>query len=457
MKDTPSNIESSIAMSEANTPFEIHKGEFYLKNKDIEIKVKGSISFKWIPSLGQYFSGEVITKSNNNNILSWEIVEELTGKEFKVINKDLKYGRGIVIDTTINKGSNHEGTFIKGKIHKPNVVGDKSITVEKMFFSIPNLREIHGSVVKSYTNRRFLMARLELENDDYIITIDKCPNYKAKLKSLKDNGGYIILYSGELKRRKGPVNLENTEDIFHCLNAFITFLNGRRTATVFLQGIYEDDVKWIDYSNKIIDPYKHVHSWPQKYSTNGLNELWQRFSSLWKNTDDKNFLETVIHWYIEANSNSGFTEGSIIMAQTALELLYNWWIVEDKKLIIGEDAKKMSASNKIRLLLSQLNISHLAPDRFTELQELIDNDINIIDAPDAIVQIRNAIVHSQEEKRRKIIAIHPHAKHEALELSIWYIEMALLRILNYDGKYMNRCSIENNEEYVPWVDKVNIV
>lgn len=448
----PDIIESSIAMSEANTPIEIHKGEFYLKNKDIEIKVKGSISFKWLPSLGQYFSGEVISKSNNN-ILSREVAKELTGKEFEIINKDLKYGKGIVVYTTVNQGGSLEGTFIKGKIHKLNVVGDKSISVEKIFFSIPNLRVIHGSVVKNHTNRSLLMARLELENDDYIITIDKCPNYKAKLKSLKDNGGYIILYSGELKRKKGSVNLKDTGDIFYCLNTFITFLNGRRTAAVFLQGVYEDDVKWIDYSNKIIDPYKSVQSWMHEFSTKGLNDLWKKFSELWQDINDKNFLDTLIHWYVEANSNSGFTEGSIMMAQTALELLYNWWIVEDKKLIIGEDAKKMSASNKIRLLLSQLNISHLAPGRFTELQKFIDNDSNIIDAPDAIVQIRNAIVHSQEEKRRKIIAIHPNAKHEALELSIWYIEMALLRILSYQGKYINRCSEINNEEYVPWKNK----
>lgn len=448
----PDIIESSIAMSEANTPIEIHKGEFYLKNKDIEIKVKGSISFKWLPSLGQYFSGEVISKSNNN-ILSREVAKELTGKEFEIINKDLKYGKGIVVYTTVNQGGSLEGTFIKGKIHKLNVVGDKSISVEKIFFSIPNLRVIHGSVVKNHTNRSLLMARLELENDDYIITIDKCPNYKAKLKSLKDNGGYIILYSGELKRKKGSVNLKDTGDIFYCLNTFITFLNGRRTAAVFLQGVYEDDVKWIDYSNKIIDPYKSVQSWMHEFSTKGLNDLWKKFSELWQDINDKNFLDTLIHWYVEANSNSGFTEGSIMMAQTALELLYNWWIVEDKKLIIGEDAKKMSASNKIRLLLSQLNISHLAPGRFTELQKFIDNDSNIIDAPDAIVQIRNAIVHSQEEKRRKIITIHPNAKHEALELSIWYIEMALLRILSYQGKYINRCSEINNEEYVPWKNK----
>lgn len=447
----PDIIESSIAMSEANTPIEIHKGEFYLKNKDIEIKVKGSISFKWLPSLGQYFSGEVITKSNNN-ILSWEIAEELTGKEFKVINKDLKYGKGIVINTTINQGGNLEGTFIKGKIHKPNVVGDKSISVKKIAFSIPNFRSFIGSSVKkmSDNNRRILMNRLKLENDDYIIFIDKCLDYDAKLKSLNDNGGYIILYYGELKRKEGPVKIEDTKDVFHCLNTFITFLNGRRTAAIFSQGIYEHDVMWTDYSRKNIDPYKDIQSWTPKFTTEGFDVLWKKFSELWKDTNDKHFLTTVIHWYIEANNNRGFTDGSIVMAQSALELLYNWWIIEGKKMIVGKDSERLNAANKIRLLLSQLNITHFAPEEFTDLKEFIENENEIKDAPDAIVQIRNAVVHSQEQKRRKLRNISIETKYEALQLSIWYIEMALLRILNYKFKYINRCSDSNHEEHVPW-------
>ncbi|MGB4568690.1 MAG: hypothetical protein WBH96_06955, partial [Dysgonamonadaceae bacterium] len=47
-------------------------------------------------------------------------------------------------------------------------------------------------------------------------------------------------------------------------------------------------------------------------------------------------------WYVEANSNAGFSEGSIILAQTALELIYNWWIVENKKIILGKDSENIS-------------------------------------------------------------------------------------------------------------------
>ncbi|MFZ1291308.1 MAG: hypothetical protein WAR79_14520 [Melioribacteraceae bacterium] len=186
-----------------------------------------------------------------------------------------------------------------------------------------------------------------------------------------------------------------------------------------------------------------------------MNELWKRFREVWNiNPEDKNFLTSLIRWYVDANGHSGFIEGSIISAQTALELVYNWWIVENKKMILGKDSENISASNKIRLLISQLNISSSIPDAFIELQNFKDTTDNVFDAPDSIVYIRNSIVHSQEEKRKKLSAINNMAIYEALQVYIWYIELSLLCILEYNGDYFNRCSKEiyasKAEQQVPW-------
>ena len=123
-------------------------------------------------------------------------------------------------------------------------------------------------------------------------------------------------------------------------------------------------------------------------------------------------------------------------------------------MILGKDSDNISASNKIRLLISQLNISSSIPIAFIELEKFKDTTDNVADAPDSIVYIRNAIVHSQEEKRKKLSAIHYKAKYEALQVYIWYIELTLLCILDFNGDYYNRCSKEiyaiKAEQQVPW-------
>ena len=136
----------------------------------------------------------------------------------------------------------------------------------------------------------------------------------------------------------------------------------------------------------------------------------------------------IIYWYLEANGNSAKIEGSIIIAQVALELIYNWLIIEKKKLLIGKDGENISAANKIRLLLSQVKLDVDTPNVLINLKKFINDNDEIADGVDAFVSIRNALVHSQVEKRKKLTKISSGVKFEALQLSIKYIEHSLLSI-----------------------------
>lgn len=447
-KDTPEINPISVDMRQANLPINIYEGEFILKNGKHEIKIDGNITFDWFPNSGAHFSGKPILDTK-------ELFKITNGlDDFRVIIDGLEFGDAFITNT--NFGSFNNDAHLRGTLSNQVVLGDKSIAVNKILFSIPNLREFHGIPVKTISDKTFStsMSRLRFEDDNYIITIDKANDYKDRKNSLEEKGGYIVLYAGELTCKKDSLTHENTREIFHCLDTFLSFLNGRRTSALFIQGIHDDDIIWCDYTDYFVDPYKFVQSWPPSYSIVGLNDLWNNFISIWHDPDDKNFLTSLIHWYVEANGHAGFSEGSIILAQTALELVYNWWIIEQKGMLLGKDSENISASNKIRLLLSQANIDFKAPIGFTNLQAFIDSTNNVSDAPEAIVYIRNAIVHSQVEKRKKLSQIHSKVKYEALQLFIWYIEMTLLRILKFDAIYFNRCSKEvyasKAEMNVPW-------
>ena len=447
-KDIPDAISSSIVMAEANTVLIIYEGEYSIKNENGVIKINGKITYEWFANSGVYFYGNPIT----DNLELFK--ENSLNGSFSIIIDGLEFGQGFIKKYSFEKITE---TKIKGKISQYAVLGDNSISVEKIKFSIPNLREFHGMPVKRVNEKNIStsMDRLVLEDETYEIIIEKCSDFKRRKENLEEKGGYIILYNGELIGKKAQLNHADTRDLFHCLDTFLTFLNGRRTSALFIQGIFEEQIIWTDYTNYLVDSYKSVQTWPQKYSIANLNELWNRFREVWNNNpEDKNFLISLIHWYVVANGHAGFSEGSIILAQTALELVYNWWIVENKKMILGKDSGNINASNKIRLLISQLNIPSSIPEAFTELQNFIDTTDNVNDAPDSIVYIRNAIVHSQEEKRKKLSAIHYKAKYEALQVYIWYIELSLLCILDYNGDYFNRCSKEvyttDAEQQVPW-------
>lgn len=449
IKDMPPIVDLPLKMDKANDIIKVYKGEFLLKNEKCEIIIDGKIQYHWFPQKGAVFTGNILSETE----ISIKSENELG--EYDLIIDGLSTGNTFITNRTIGLSSDEQK--IKGVFTKYAVFKDSSIGVDSITFAIPNLRNFFGtSVHKKFDESvSWSRSRIQFENKEYEIIIDKTLDYKERVENLNNKGGYLLLYSGMLTKKKGDLTLENSRVIFNCFNTFITFLNGRRVSTVFYSGIFQKEKIWSDFSNYSLDIHKSSTSWTLRHSTEGLNELFQKFSALWKDENDRNFLISAVHWYIEANNNSGYTEGSIIMAQTALELIYNWLLIEKNGLLVGNDSKSIDAANKIRLLLSHLKIDYGVPDDFKDLKELVGKSTEYVDAPSIVVQIRNAIVHSQIEKRNKISALSLQTKYQALQLCIWYIEMSLLYILDYKGKYYNRCSKELNpskrEINVPWI------
>lgn len=428
----PNMINPSIEMDNCNTNIKIQSGSFIIKNSKIEFKLTGQFYFKWSPTLGTYFKAE-------SNLISNKLFNLHNSEEkLSLIIDDIEIGNCIITEITENLGNSNK-TEIEGRIIEKVVFGDKSIMVNKIKFSIPNLREFNGEATISISEKTksFSNSRLTFENEEFIVIIDKRKDYQQQYKKLKNEGGFLIQYDGILENKNNkPLNYEDTREILNSFSTFISFLNGRKTSTIFIEGIYEDNSIWRDFTNYNVDIFNPHLSWPSKSSIKGISNLWNNFYILWKN--DKDFIRRAIHWYLQCNGNSGYVEGSIIMAQTALELIYNWWVIESKKIILGKDSENISASNKIRLLISQFNIATKIPKELENLSTYFKQENSLADGPETIVQIRNAIVHSQMEKRNKLSQIAPLVRYESLQLCIWYIELSLLNILEFKGTYFNR-------------------
>ena len=431
-------IHPSSDMGEPNQDINIFSGEFQLRLKEKSISVNGKIWFSWFPSTGVNVSG-MVTSGTIHALPLDEAVE--------IVVDGLQVGECHISNKLFGAGE-----LIEGHAHGQVIIGDKSVATNKVEFSIPNLREYFGQPIKDFSETQIITdkARLNFRNEEYDIVIDKARNFKDLSKSLETKGGYIILYGGEISKKKGVINYRELKDLQHSFNHFLYFLNGRRTALYFIAGKHDGEEKWRDYCGFFVDQYKYVNSWSRLTHTDGFEELWQNFSKLWKERNNKEFLELLIHWYVEANNQSAYAEGAIIFAQTALELIYNWLIIEKKKMIIGDEAANLSAANKIRLILSQLHISAEVPPFLAELLKL--DDIN--DGPEALVSVRNALVHGQEKKRAKAMALSPLVKFQALQLGIWYVELSILYILEFNGRYFNRVGGNlwlNEGETLPWL------
>ena len=164
-------------------------------------------------------------------------------------------------------------------------------------------------------------------------------------------------------------------------------------------------------------------------------------------------MKDCIKWYVTANTSQISLDTGLIIAQSCLELIFNWWIVDQQGILEpGSDVDKMSAANKIRLVISQSNVTFEIPEEFHSLRTLMKfNNGSIKDGPSALVAVRNSLVHSNRNNRKKRLEISNEAKYQGIQLSLWYIELSLLNILGYKFKYSNRTTTSEISEYVPWI------
>lgn len=113
---------------------------------------------------------------------------------------------------------------------------------------------------------------------------------------------------------------------------------------------------------------------------------------------------------------------------------------------------KLEAATKIQRLLTRLQISTAIPSEMTHLSAF-SNGLGGIDGPTTIVKLRNGVVHPKQSKRKFVLQAPQLARVEAQEIGLWYLELVLLRLFEYDGVYYPRFLNDypsNTKQRVPW-------
>lgn len=435
LTDFPEILTPVYKMDIPNEIIILQEGDYIIKWKNRTFTSKGFLSFQWIPRLSIYFKGKL---GDDFSYSWWSPLEDDIDIEISLTQFNFN-SKG-----TIYRLSEFEDFNIVCQLPTEIIIGDTSKVVDVVRFEISNLKDIDGSPVRTENSGH--RNRLTFANSESEIIIDKSPDF-IKLKSkLIEVGGYHLLYTGQLKLQNNrKLTYQKSLDILASFSYYLLFINGRRCFPLFPTGCNNDQKEWALYSPAFNDQYKGVISWTSDLSSNGIEIMWNNFSEIWKNIDDRDSLKTILHWYTESNSNSAFIEGSIVLLQNALELLFHWLIVEKFKYVNPNEVESLSAASKINFLLSHFSIRNEIPSDFDALIKYSKQN-NIVNGPESFTRIRNYIVHPSSNKRKALKEVESNAKIEALHLGIWYVEMILLRLFEFKGNYINRCKVIKHKD-----------
>lgn len=433
--DIPSAIDPIYLTEKPNSPIELYHGLIDISTPDISYQEETSIMLEWTPRI------QIIANLSSENRLwpDWTMRQ----LNLSVTIPELDISTDAIILSSQYK-ERYDVSLLLGLCETKSTDHCSSMT-----FQLINFIDYIGRPIK-FANYA-CTGRTELLTDKWHIILDDTPNKLTLMRELADSGGYGITHTGLLKRRdSSEYSIDEGLDILEALKWFLSFCKGRYVGFPFIYGVKNENHVYKQWTPAIASPWKYSPSWYPEREIVDLSHAFTSFLHLWSDPIWKDTLKFVIHWYIIANENITATEGSIVLTQIALERLAWMILVNERKVISSCKFKKLHAGANFKLLFNQLGITLNISDDLKELSTYCkENDIDNIAS--CFVGIRNSIVHPP----KKITDTIPYdIVYQALQTSIWCLELSILSLLGYKGNYVSRVNEEiewkGQSEPVQW-------
>ena len=277
--------------------------------------------------------------------------------------------------------------------------------VSFIIFHVTNFIDYHGRGVRDEAGRKSWASRSVIEAGEWRITIDKIEDAKRLFEGLKAIGGFAITHVGRLERVDGKkFDAKKSDGVFEVMFRYLSFCRGEWVAPILPIGFDANgDRVWEKWRSWKIERWKNVDNWFNWHSEEGLSKGFPGFFTKWQDEKWQVVLLLSNHWYVEANMSAGGQEGSVILAQAAFELLGWTHLVDEQSALSDKGYEKLDAADKLRLLLMSCGIPAAIPATLARLAtcgQAKGNDWK--DGPEMLTEVRNALVHGNPARRKKI-------------------------------------------------------
>ena len=368
--------------------------------------------------------------------------------------------KGVNFDVFCASFGTHDGTVFLPKSSGVTVT-PRSNSIAAVTFHVFNFPDFLGPEDYTLTsnnevNQTFRRCgRVVLRAGGWTVTIAATDRTKELTDGLKAQGGYVITHTGQITRDdEATFSTEEVSEFLNCLHYFVSFALGRWAGVALPVG-FDPDGKWVfeEWGLRVTadGPWRGGTSWFDAHHSELLSQVFPGFVTLWMNKLWQKALSDAFYWYLGASDRRvGIgVDAGLILAQTALELLAWTYCVRDRKMISETGFQRtLSAADKLRLLASSLDIPLAIPSNLSALHGRPGK--KWLDAMDAITGIRNSLIHPSAHR-----PVLDFTYFEAWKLSLWYIDLVLLRLCGHTGEYANRLHQRwtGQVEPVPWAQK----
>ena len=433
--EVPARVTPYVAMDAPNQPILVQAGPFRLAGAG-EGTLESDLTFRWIPSTAVEFEG-ISSLGRVDLDAEWTLNSDDPRFEIPVF----------VTSTTLFDTP----TRVRGIIREPLKLGDGPFQVLR--FSLANFPDYNGAPV-SYElgeSRGAMRGRLQVSADAGECRVDLIPESKDSRKATKREPGFVVSHVGEWLPSSGQMTTSQAEDVLDMLHFWFGFLRGAWSGPLFPQGLVDRKVMWRRFAAWNLGDSRPVATWLPEHKPLDLSAMFTGFQARWNDQAWNDPLRLAIAWFVDANAPGTAIESRVILAQVALELLALVHLVETQQLHTRTAFDKLTAAERIRILLQDIGVPTEIPDYMTNLPALRQDAAD--DGPCVVTRVRNALVHQKESKRAFVGSLDGATWYECTQLALQYVELVLLAVCGHEGHYARRAwrGVKGPDEVrVPW-------
>jgi hypothetical protein len=235
--------------------------------------------------------------------------------------------------------------------------------------------------------------------------------------------------------------------LLRALDDFLSFARGSCCCVGLVQALDEgEEIVWEQWGVRRVDAWaRRCSSWLDLHHGHTLGEAFPGFWTVYSgDLEQRRALHQALYWYLRSGALQTGVDGGLILLQAALERLTHTFFRPKGR-------RRETTSRWLRRALLERGIPVELPADAGALAAFVDGvarDRDVRDAPFALAKLRNNAVHPVEDA-----SVPDGAYYEAWNMARWLVEMVVLNVTGYRGKYANRLTrrLVGQVEPVPWV------
>jgi hypothetical protein len=255
--------------------------------------------------------------------------------------------------------------------------------------------------------------------------------------------------------KAGEMDLSDVERLDRHLFLLLSFIANREVGAGAVAGLdHSGKVVWSYWAPPRIKPQRAPIRWcPELLIGEALPMLGSGISAFDSDEAMVEIIDRAIGYSLAANDNI-LLDVKIPIACSGLELL-SWAVLQREGVMrTGDERRKLGPDGMLRLLLDWAEIPTAVPADMGELEDRRQQRCEKVSGgPEVLFNLRNGLVHPP-----KLLDDpewpEPEEQIQAWQLATWYLELGLLRTLDYNGEYWSRLRLGRSAydlEPVPWV------